>query len=239
MCTVTYIPRPTGFILTSSRDEKVYRPTLLPDIYEHFGCKIVYPKDEQAGGTWIAVNMQNQIACLLNGAFENHQKQARYRKSRGLVLIESFGYENALHFKQDVNLIGVEPFTLLLIRNDTFHELRWDGSRKYFKEIDRTQPAIWSSATLYDQNTRNQREKWFYNWLKVNDHAPDFNIAQFHSSSHGNDSENDIMMKRHSGLQTLSISKIRYENKKSKFLYFDLQSREEYSIFLNHDQEPA
>lgn len=235
MCTVTYIPRTNGFILTSSRDEKIYRPTLPPVIYEHFGRRIIYPKDKKAGGTWIAVSEQKQIVCLLNGAFENHQKQDSYRKSRGQILIESFGHENIPHFKGDVNLTGVEPFTLLLLRSGAFHELRWDDSRKYLKEIDMTKPRIWSSATLYDQNTRNQREKWFYDWLKVNVHVPDYNIAGFHSSRHGNDCGNDIMMKRSSGLQTLSISQIRYKNNKSTFRYFDLQSSKEYSIFFKHE----
>jgi uncharacterized protein with NRDE domain len=83
MCTVTYIPQSQGFIITSSRDEKLQRLTLQPAIYEHFVSEIVYPKDKMAGGTWIAVNMQNHIGCLINGAFENHQKQDHYQKSRG------------------------------------------------------------------------------------------------------------------------------------------------------------
>lgn len=234
MCTVTYIPRSKGFILTSSRDEKINRPTLQPAIYEHFGCEMVYPKDKTAGGTWIAVNMQNHIACLINGAFENHQKQDHYQKSRGQLLIESFGYRSIPHFKNKINLSAVEPFTLLLIRNEEFFELKWDGNRKYFKEIDINQPAIWSSPTLYDQNIRNQRKKWFYDWLKQNINAPDLNIARFHSSRHGNDCKNDILMNR-SELQTLSISQIRDKNRKITFDYVDLQTDIKSNICVNHN----
>lgn len=232
MCTLTFIPCKKGFTLTSSRDEKLYRPCLPPAIYEHFGRKIIYPKDKKAGGTWIALGEQNQMACLLNGAFENHQKQKAYLKSRGKVLLESFGYKNPLLFSEQVALADTEPFTLLLLNKGAFHELRWDGSRRYFTEINMARPAIWSSVTLYDQNTQQQREEWFVDWLKINAHVPDFNIANFHYSRHGNDSENDILMKRSSGIQTLSISQIRCQDNKSSFRYLDLQSMKEFNMDL-------
>lgn len=232
MCTVTYIPLATGFILTSSKDEKVYRPTLSPAVYEHYGQKVTYPKDKEAGGSWIAVNERNHIACLLNGAFDNHEKQANYRKSRGELLINSFEYENVLDFKNHVDFTGIEPFTLLMLREYNFCELRWNGSRLYVKEVNMTKPAIWSSATLYDQDAREKRERWFYNWLREHKQAADFNIDQFHTSRHAYDPESDILMKRSSGLQTLSISRIRFEENKNTFKYTDLQKKKGYHIFL-------
>lgn len=234
MCTVTYIPDEKGFILSSSRDEKFYRPSLQPATYEHFGHQIIYPKDEKAGGTWIALSEQHQIACLLNGAYENHQKQQKYRQSRGQVLLESFndGYVDPSDFAGKVILTGIEPFTLLLLSKGAFHELRWDGNRKNFTAIDMGRPAIWSSATLYEPNMQKQREKWFFDWLKTNALIADYNIQGFHYSRHGHDGENDIIMKRSSGIQTLSISQIRYQDNKSSFRYFDLQSMETSNLEL-------
>jgi hypothetical protein len=239
MCTVTYIPTSTGFILTSSRDEKVYRPTLEPHLYQHFDQKLLYPKDLKAGGTWIAVSEHNQIACLLNGAYENHQKKAFYRNSRGQILLESFKYEDARCFYEDADFSGVEPFTLILIKDSAFHKFRWDGLWKYIKEMDRSQPGIWSSVTLYDRAVRDQREKWFNAWLNSHKHSPGYDIAEFHLSCHGNERDNDILMKRSSGLQTLSVSQIRNENSQISFRYIDLLKGEAKITFLKDVQETA
>jgi len=78
MCTVTYIKTATGFLLTSTRDEQAVRPTLAPKKYSVNGIDLVYPKDELAGGTWIAANNSGRYACLLNGAYKKHLRQANY-----------------------------------------------------------------------------------------------------------------------------------------------------------------
>lgn len=96
MCTVIYIPLNDGFVLTSSRDEKVHRPTLKPKAYLHKNNILVYPKDEIANVTWIAASNKNRIACLLNGAYQNHERKDYYSKSRGQVLIDCFEYYYAI-----------------------------------------------------------------------------------------------------------------------------------------------
>lgn len=224
MCTVTYIPAPGGFILTSSRDERVFRPTLPPSEHSWKGMKIIYPKDELAGGSWIAVSHQNRIACLLNGAFENHIRKEKYSKSRGQVLLDNFEFICPVTFMENVRLEGVEPFTLLLIdyQNQTeFYELRWDGEQKYRKFLNPERAQIWSSATLYDKETQQLREQWFTNWLIKNRDDQDYNILNFHTTKHSNSVENDIRMKREQGLQTLSVSQIRVEENVCNFRYFD------------------
>ncbi len=58
MCTVTYLPSANGFYLTSNRDEKSTRPAALPPaVYFLNGSKIIYPKDAQGCGTWIALKI--------------------------------------------------------------------------------------------------------------------------------------------------------------------------------------
>jgi hypothetical protein len=68
MCTVTFVPVKNGFIFTSNRDEKINRPTISPKIYEDFNFKLMYPKDEKAGGTWIVSKNDGTCIVLLNGA---------------------------------------------------------------------------------------------------------------------------------------------------------------------------
>ena len=57
MCTVTFYPNNNEYILTSNRDEVKHRPTLAPKKYNINNQEITFPKDEVAGGTWIATNL--------------------------------------------------------------------------------------------------------------------------------------------------------------------------------------
>lgn len=226
MCTVSYIPIKGGFTLTSSRDEKVFRPTLKPQLYKHGKRLVIYPRDEIAGGTWIASD-RTRVACLLNGAFDNHIKKDFYSKSRGTILLKSFMY-SINDFVQMINLNEIEPFTILLIDYEStirITELIWDGKSKHLNVPDNGIPHIWSSATLYSKTQRIQRQKWFTDWLITYKDVKDFNIANFHSAKHTDDNSNNVMMKRENGLQTLSISQIRTAEGFSKFLYFDLNDK--------------
>ncbi|MEJ0082440.1 MAG: NRDE family protein, partial [Puia sp.] len=78
-----------SFFFTSSRDEQAGRPlALFPEIYEINGCRVLFPKDPQGGGSWIAVNENGHAGVLLNGAIKVHEPGLSYRKSRGLVLLD-------------------------------------------------------------------------------------------------------------------------------------------------------
>jgi len=237
MCTVTYIPTLNGFILTSSRDEQVIRPTLVPELYEVKGEKIVFPKDKIAGGTWIASNLSERKACLLNGAFANHIKKANHTKSRGLILLESFHYDSAQEFAKLIDLQNVEPFTLLLFEGNVKPEINaliWDGQIKHFSKIKNTDPLIWSSTALYDKKQRAMRETWFLNWIKNNKEHSDYQILNFYLHKHTKDEENNILMKRSNYIQTVSISQIRCSEKSNEFVYYDLINQEQSSLDLKN-----
>jgi len=84
MCTVSFIPVGGKLFISSNRDEKRSRKIALPPAqYEYNELKFVFPKDADAGGTWIAVKENGDAAVLLNGAFINHIAEPPYRKSRG------------------------------------------------------------------------------------------------------------------------------------------------------------
>jgi uncharacterized protein with NRDE domain len=235
MCTVSYLPTKNGFVLTSSRDEAVARPTLPPAEYTYKNQKLVFPKDEIAGGTWIAASHQKRIACLLNGAFEKHKRSLPYSRSRGQVLLESFDYQRITSFCESTNLENVEPFTLVLIDYNTDFELvefRWDGTQKHQKAIPFAQSMIWSSATLYDASAREMRSMWFQNWLQKQTENTPAHILNFHTSKHGSDEKMDVLMQREGGLQTLSVSQTVVENGKTTFLYKDWITKAVFEIFI-------
>lgn len=241
MCTVTYIPTSTGFYFTSSRDERASRDTLIPAVYERERIKLVYPRDLKAGGTWVASSLEGRTACLLNGAFVNHEKKESYSRSRGLILLESFSYKNVDQFSNEVDLENVEPFTLLLLDSnsgelESFKEFRWDGEKKYLKEIEMSTSQIWSSATLYNSNVQQKRKVLFNQWLHKHSDFEDAMILDFHNRKHGLANSEDLLMKGEGDLMTLSISQIHYNQGESVFNYHDIINSKSYNIKLKQKE---
>ncbi len=235
MCTVTFVPTQNGYILTSSRDEQKARSTIFPKKYSIANKTLIFPKDELAGGTWIATDEKHRTACLLNGAFENHHKKESYRKSRGLILLESFSYSSINEFTTQIDLENIEPFTLLLIDQThqlEFIEMRWDGEKKHIKNLNTALPQIWSSATLYNADIRKKREEWFEKLIASAKNLSKETIQNFHLTKKGSDIKNDIVMEREGGLQTLSVTQIIVNQNTKQFTYFDLVSNQHYSLMV-------
>src|SRR6266404_2165316 len=66
MCTVTFMPRRTGYCLAMNRDEKRTRPAGLPPAQRTIGGHgVIYPS-EAGGGTWIALNDSGVSFALIN-----------------------------------------------------------------------------------------------------------------------------------------------------------------------------
>src|SRR5215470_8723981 len=66
MCTLTFIPKPQGYLLGMNRDERLARETALaPEIVNLAGLEIIYPR-ENDGGTWIGSNSAGITFALLN-----------------------------------------------------------------------------------------------------------------------------------------------------------------------------
>src|SRR4051812_16770614 len=125
MCTVTFIPAGDTVFMVHSRDEKSLRPpAIAPKEYGVNGYTTLFPRDTQAGGTWIAVNAHGAAAVLLNGAFIKHAPGGSYRKSRGLVLLDIVASHDALLSWQRIDLENIEPFTVVLWCNGQLYEGR-------------------------------------------------------------------------------------------------------------------
>lgn len=230
MCTVTYIPAQEGFFLTSNRDESPTRITEAPKPYELWNgaCRVVFPRDGQAGGSWIAMASGGQVACLLNGAFEKHERKLPYRKSRGLILLEYFDGNSPTEFAEQVDLHQIEPFTLLLINQDEFCELRYDGNERYIRILDKEQPYIWSSATLYNAEEAKQKEQRFFTWLDSSPALSTQSIMEFH----GLHNSNGYLLDKPQ-VKTVSITSVNLQPDALDMHYVDLQFG-----LINHFQLP-
>ena len=175
MCTLTYIPKNNGFILTSNRDEQLARPLAIPPqaVVLRNGVTATFARDPQANGTWLATADNGFTVCLLNGGFAAHTPVPPYRQSRGLVPLHFLeDYNDVPSFFYHYNFENIEPFTLLIFyknkakNENTVDEIRWDGRQKHHKNLNFRYPHIWSSCTLYTKETVAQREGWFELFLE-------------------------------------------------------------------------
>jgi Transport and Golgi organisation 2 len=226
MCTLSFYPKPDndGFILTFSRDEMPNRSSV--EIVKDEKRRLIYPKDVLHGGTWLAVSQtKGRFTCLLNGAFDIHKRHFPYRKSRGLVLLESFEYSEIEDFWQVYDFTNIEPFTMISGENNHFFEFRWDGSKRHVRQIDPQKSEIWSSCTLYNSEVRSKREAWFSAFLKNKKANLDAaHLWLFHQTPHIEEPENGILMHRPLGPQTVSITQLNYlfSSQIIDFQYYEL-----------------
>ncbi|SNR55685.1 Transport and Golgi organisation 2 [Lutibacter agarilyticus] len=222
MCTVTFLPLgKSNFILTSNRDEQKERATLFPKKYIEDNVELVFPKDKLAGGTWIGVSSKKRLVCVLNGAFENHKKKNSYKKSRGLIAKEILKGEDFTTYIEDLDLEGIEPFTIVIVdwnASLNLYELIWDEQQKRFSKL-KNEPKIWSSSTLYSNEIKELRKKWFKDWVESHEFSSE-TILAFHSSEIG-DKAQSILMKRPT-VETVSITLVKKEGAIVKMNYNDV-----------------
>ncbi len=227
MCTVSFVPSGNSYFFTSSRDEQADRPlAFFPELYEHNGYKILYPKDPKGGGSWIAVNESGQVVVLLNGAIKAHHPEPAYRKSRGLVVLDLIAKGSVVDAFEDYDCTGLEPFTVILFEEKNLWCGRWDGKMKWIEALNSQKPQIWSSVTLYNAELIRERETWFHEWLSLHTHPGTLDIIRFHQKGGNGDPRNSILMNRDGLLFTNSISLLRLSNDSASFRYLDLRRGE-------------
>lgn len=223
MCTVMFLPSATKITLVSCRDEDPGRPAAsAPSIFEENDTKLMYPKDAAAGGTWVGANECGHALVLLNGAFENHVKEKQYRKSRGLIVKEMLSITHPLAYWHQLDLMQIEPFTIIVLENENLNELVWDGNNKHQLLHDTSQAHIWSSATLYDDVAKEKRRNWFQQG--ISNHLLS-DTVQIHSFLQAHDNTQiGFVMNRQNNLATLSISIIEQQKEVITFNYLDLRN---------------
>lgn len=218
MCTVSYLPLSSGYILTHSRDES---PNRKPATFPHYisGQACVYPKDMEAGGTWIGLRNDGTTMCVLNGAFAPHTRRPPYKLSRGLVLLAALEAGDAHAFSASYDFDGIEPFTLIAVEASGGKVYRWDSEQVHVASFDLGGPAIWSSTPLYDPAARIKREEWFHTWYHthwegaaMSQNVSPSQIVQaartFHYDEGTRPAYEAIMMERPGRIHTVSVTTV-------------------------------
>lgn len=232
MCTVTYLPlRNNNFILTSNRDESPIRKTISPKKYDENGVKLIYPKDELAGGTWIGLSEKKRLVCLLNGGFTKHTRNQYYRLSRGVIVKEILISDDAVMYINEYDFNEIEPFTIVLVdwnKSLETYELVWNGIEKYFTKLTQ-EPRIWSSSTLYTDKMKQMRIDWFADWLKEQEAFLQKNILEFHKDQTKGEINTSLKMKR-PFVETVSVTSVKKSSEEISIKYLDVLNNTMFKI---------
>jgi len=140
VCTVVLSLAPAGpmpLLLLGFRDEFTGRPWQPPA--RHWpGSPLIGGRDEQAGGTWLAVHPGiGRVACILNT--RGQQAPPAARRSRGdLPLRAAADGEAALKQLQDDHdtLAHYDPFFLLCADQESAVMLSWDGAHTALEDLE-------------------------------------------------------------------------------------------------------
>ncbi|HEV8287232.1 MAG TPA: NRDE family protein [Chitinophagaceae bacterium] len=242
MCTVSFIPGRDKYFITSNRDEKNTRKQAIPPaFYEFESGKLIFPKDGDAGGSWIALHENGNAAVLLNGAFEKHIPCPPYRLSRGEIFLHVIASENPVRRFDRLNLNRIEPFTLIVVDKGDLYECRWDGNKKHCRQLRNYRHYIWSSTTLYEEQIVRKREQWFAAFLNKNPIPTQEDILHFHQFTGDGDRSNGLQMERKGLYSTVSITSILLTADRGSMKYLDLKEGKMYErkIEFTSDYELA
>jgi hypothetical protein len=223
MCTVVFMPGKQGYFFASLRDESSIRAqALLPMIYADNNTRYLSPIDPVGNGTWIGVNECGHVIILLNGGFCNHRKQPVYARSRGTIVKELLSDRMPVIAWLLMDLINIEPFTLIVWADDKLFQLVWDGQKKHRIFLSNKIPHIFSSATLYDQAHAVKRKVLFDSWINTAPVVNQLSLLNFFTTA-SPDKQNGFIIDRSEKMRTLSYSFIEIKNNEvAEFNYYDL-----------------
>jgi hypothetical protein len=164
MCTLTFIPKPQGYLLGMNRDERLTRElALAPVPITAASLPAVYPR-ESGGGTWIGSNAAGITFALLN---QNPGPQASVKeRSRGEIipaLMESPHFSEAMRRFQQTDLRRLLPFVLVGIfpAEQIISQCQWDGNELKFLRIG-WDVRHWFSSGVSDEMARKVRGSTCY-----------------------------------------------------------------------------
>jgi len=240
MCTVTCIPAKDKLYITSNRDEKHWRSNAWPPaLHAATTGNLLFPKDGDAGGTWIAAHENGNAIVFLNGGFIRHTPQPPYRKSRGLVLLDLLDSTDPFLAFSAMSLQQIEPFTAIIWSSGTLFECRWDANQKHVKRLSATTPHIWSSATLYDEAVVQKRKSWFSEWLQKHPQPAPDDILYFHQFTGDGDTHNDLRMNRNGQVFTVSVTLLTLTDEVTHMHYLDLKNNKAFTQQLTVEKSMA
>lgn len=232
MCTVSFYKDNSKVIITSNRDEHIDRPVAFEPKKIIYNEKPLYfPQDTQSGGTWFVVNAASEVFVLLNGAETKHIPNPPYKKSRGMIPLELASASNFDRAWRDIDLLNLEPFTIVVFVHHTLAQIRWDGEHKTRQVLNNDKAHIWSSATLYEPNIIQERKSLFKNFISSkNNFVNEDDLIQFHTTTKIEDLENGLIINRNQEMLTKSVTQCVLKKNQFTITHSDLISNTNYQL---------
>lgn len=114
-------------VVAANRDERLDRPSSPPAVFDE-DPRIVAPRDEEAGGTWLGYNEHGVLAAVTNRWTTNHLAGER---SRGLLVGDALQHASASDaadfVAESTREYEYDGFNLVLADADDAILLEWDG----------------------------------------------------------------------------------------------------------------
>ena len=153
MCTVVISLAPADpmpLLLMGFRDEFTGRPWQ-PPARHWAGSPLIGGRDEQAGGTWLAVHPAvPRVGCILNA--RGQEAPAGHRKSRGELPLRAAGEGHEalreLH-KDPAALASYDPFFLVCADLSSATLLSWDGRNAELEDLAPATHLLTNAGHLY------------------------------------------------------------------------------------------
>jgi len=124
MCTLIVFHRcfaDAELLIAANRDEYLDRAAEPPALRDWRGRRVLAPRDERAGGTWLGTSETGVFAALTN---RPTQRPDRSRRSRGLLVVDALGAASAAEAAARLSELpagAYNPFNLFVCdRRDAF-----------------------------------------------------------------------------------------------------------------------
>ena len=157
----------------------------------------------------------------------SHQRQANYRKSRGVVSQDFLVSDVIIPTVESYNLEDIEPFTMVIVDWNTelkLYELVWDGFKKHLNELP-LEPKIWSSSTLYDEAMKLKKRKQWFGDFKDTHNLNAETLLEFHKTAGQGNNHYGVIMDR-GFVKTMSITQVAKTNDTINIHYENLETNE-------------
>jgi len=186
MCTVSFSPTDTGFVLAMNRDEKRTRVAALPPTITQLGNRhVVFPR-EPAGGTWIAVNDVGICLALINW----HRIEAEPKRrlvSRGDVITRLIHASSPDEITEAISRLPLEqlsPFRLIAIVPQMQELTEWQWNLLELEpRVQPWAPRHWFSSGFNE--TRAEFERQLVCDAATQTHPADISLLRQLHRSHG------------------------------------------------------
>jgi hypothetical protein len=155
MCSLIALLRPGHdwpLLLAANRDEMAARPSRAPARHWPDRPHVLAGLDETAGGSWMGMNDDGVVACVLNRV--GSLGPAPRKRSRGELVLEALDHAtagDAAWAMADLDPIAYRSFNLFIADNERAFWLRHRGVEAEAVEVMKIKPGL-SMLTAHDVN---------------------------------------------------------------------------------------